>query len=436
MFFFLPRVSSTTALSAILSSLSSFLPYPHPIWSLLCIVRCPLSHAAERIVECSKEEVARGAKKEDSSKDWRVDACGAGTTTSGGRRDAEVGVMLYIEMQEGKIRMQRKKYVREHQATTACTLRLIEGCLPPNHGTQVTVYIDSWFCSYATAHALREHFQVDTIGCVKTAHKCFPLEASRWLLSKMERGEQCVFKLQEDEGAMWAVGWQDVHYKTYLATCGSSAPGTSASKKRQRANGRNYYIQVPRPSCVAEYASNMGAVDLHNRYRQGMLALHDSIKTVTWQTRFQNELFATCAVDAFLLAKYYLPKYRSYEGGNSALFYWLGNLLEQMKNKINENDYLLGATSAARETLVCAQIPIGKVKVQEGVQKGRFRAIQQRCRYCSIAERYEEKNRPDQKQGAIRTTYCCVIHKDVYMCKQGLRTCWQEHLAACKPATT
>ena len=85
---------------------------------------------------------------------------------------------------------------------------------------------------------------------------------------------------------------------------------------------------------------------------------------------------------------------------------------------------------------ICAQIPIGKVKVQEGVQKGRFRAIQQRCRYYSIAERYEEKNRPDQKQGAIRTTYCCVIHKDVYMCKQGLRTCWQEHLAACKPATT
>ena len=353
MFFFLPRVSSTTALSAILSSLSSFLPYPHPIWSLLCIVRCPLSHAAERIVECSKEEVARGAKKEDSSKDWRVDACGAGTTTSGGRRDAEVGVMLYIEMQEGKIRMQRKKYVREHQATTACTLRLIEGCLPPNHGTQVTVYIDSWFCSYATAHALREHFQVDTIGCAKTAHKCFPLEAPRWLLSTMERGEQCVFKLEDDE-AMWAVGWQDVHYKTYLATCGSSAPGTSASKKTQRANGRNYFIQVPRPSCVAEYASNMGAVDLHNRYRQGMLALHDNINTVTWQTRFQNELFATCAVDAFLLAKYYLPKYRSYEGGNSALFYWLGNLLEQMKININENDYLMGGDiGCTRNTCLC-----------------------------------------------------------------------------------
>ena len=122
----------------------------------------------------------------------------------------------------------------------------------------------------------------------------------------MERGEKCVFELEEEK--MWAVGWSDVHYKTYLATCGSSEPGQAASKKRQRSNGRNYYINIPRPACIAEYASNMGAVDLHNRYRQGMLRLDEDVKTVTWQTRLQNELFAVCAVDTFLLAKYHLPK--------------------------------------------------------------------------------------------------------------------------------
>jgi hypothetical protein len=76
---FLPR-----SLSTILSSLSSFLPGPHPIWSLLCVVLC--SHETERIVECRKEEDERGAKKEDSSKNWRVDACEAGIARSGGRR--------------------------------------------------------------------------------------------------------------------------------------------------------------------------------------------------------------------------------------------------------------------------------------------------------------------------------------------------------------
>ncbi len=40
--------------------------------------------------------------------------------------DGETGVMLFIEIQEGALRMARKKYERAHQATTACTLRLIE----------------------------------------------------------------------------------------------------------------------------------------------------------------------------------------------------------------------------------------------------------------------------------------------------------------------
>jgi hypothetical protein len=84
----------------------------------------------------------------------------------------------------------------------------------------VTAYIDAWFCGYATAAALASEFNTDVIGCVKTAHSKFPLEECRWILSNMERGEKCVFELEEDK--MWAVGWSDAHYKTYLATCGSS----------------------------------------------------------------------------------------------------------------------------------------------------------------------------------------------------------------------
>jgi hypothetical protein len=112
--------------------------------------------------------------------------------------------------------------------------------------------------------------------------------------------------------------------------------------------------------------------------------------------------------------------------------------------------YLLGSERpAARDKHVCIQIPIGKMrqtrlysdsyredKVVEGVQKGKFRPIHQRCRYCSLAERYKERHAPGKKRGAIRTIYCCVIHTDVFMCKQGVRTCWQEHLASCQPVTS
>jgi hypothetical protein len=133
--------------------------------------------------------------------------------------DGETGVMLFIEIQEGALRMARKKYERAHQATTACTLRLIEGCLgaPPSDDLQVTAYIDSWFCSYATAKALHDIFKVDVIGCVKTAHAKFPIEPARWILSTMERGQHLVFHLDEPDEQMSitrrtlppvAVAWQ------------------------------------------------------------------------------------------------------------------------------------------------------------------------------------------------------------------------------------
>jgi hypothetical protein len=61
---------------------------------------------------------------------------------------------------------------------------------------------------------------------------------------------------------------------------------------------------------MAEYTMSMGYVDSQhtsNRYRQGMLKSDEVVKTQTWRTRLQNEFFAMCTVDAFLLAKHFLP---------------------------------------------------------------------------------------------------------------------------------
>ena len=99
----------------------------------------------------------------------------------------------------------------------------------------------------------------------------------------MQWGESVVFKLEGEE--VWAIGWSDVHFKLYLATCGESGPGESARKKQQRVDGRNEYIEIPRPKIIAEYQGNMGNVDLHNRFRQGMLKLHQVWKASSWQHR-------------------------------------------------------------------------------------------------------------------------------------------------------
>jgi hypothetical protein len=176
------------------------------------------------------------------------------------------GVMLYLEIQEGKERMARLKYV-EDQATSACTVRILaalsigENSLAPDKKLQRVIFGDSWFKSGL-------HF----VGVIKTAQKGYPLEMCRWALVDQDRGEYVVFKLVDLEN-VWAIGWSDVHFKTFICTQGVSTLGQVADKKRQRVDGRNYTIQVYRPRVIEDYQKNVEYVDRHNRYRQIILGL-------------------------------------------------------------------------------------------------------------------------------------------------------------------
>ena len=86
--------------------------------------------------------------------------------------DALSGIMIGIELKEGKERNARKRWHSTHGATTSTTLRLTQ----PWHGSGRIVVGDSWFSSVKTAVQLRKrglHF----IGPVKTAHRKYPLAA-------------------------------------------------------------------------------------------------------------------------------------------------------------------------------------------------------------------------------------------------------------------
>ena len=92
--------------------------------------------------------------------------------------------------------------------------------------------------SVTTMSALEDEFSLHSIGSVKTAHRQFPAETLRWTINGTERGTNVVFKMPGTDA--WAIGWNDIHYKLYLATCGESGPGKPAGKQRQRADGRNF----------------------------------------------------------------------------------------------------------------------------------------------------------------------------------------------------
>ena len=121
-----------------------------------------------------------------------------------------------------------------------------------------------------------------------------------------------VFKAVE-ENNVWAVGWSDIHFKTYICTQGLSQLGEPAAKKRQRADGRNYEIQVDRPRVVEDYQKHMGFVDRHNRYRQNILGLATLWRTKKWQVRVILEIFGMSLVDSFLLARKFVPRWKNAE---------------------------------------------------------------------------------------------------------------------------
>ena len=113
--------------------------------------------------------------------------------------DGTSGVMMYIEVQEGKTRMMRLRFADEYPATVATTLRMVAAMglgeinLPEHDKLRRVVVGDSWFASRATAAALKDKFGVEFTGCVKTAHAGYPIEAMRWVLQSLERGQSCFF---------------------------------------------------------------------------------------------------------------------------------------------------------------------------------------------------------------------------------------------------
>ena len=176
--------------------------------------------------------------------------------------------------------MARKRFCQRYKATTACTLRLAAGAglkerdLRAEDKPARVLVGDSWFASYETAEALDKELGLGFIGNVKTAHRGFPLEQCRWDLSMTERGDHVVYK-HTNEGDLdaFTVGWNDHHFKTFIATSGTTDEGSQAKRKRQNDLGQTRYKLVKRPKVIEDYYSACGQIDQHNNHRQGGMKL-------------------------------------------------------------------------------------------------------------------------------------------------------------------
>jgi hypothetical protein len=98
--------------------------------------------------------------------------------------------------------------------------------------------------------------------------------------------------------------WNDNKRKLIVGTCGTTLEGSPHSKKRWRVNNtgeiETYYKQVKRPKIVELYFSGAPAVDIHNHYRQGGLALEQSIQTRTWWVRVFCTILGIIETDTYV----------------------------------------------------------------------------------------------------------------------------------------
>jgi hypothetical protein len=244
--------------------------------------------------------------------------------------DGETGLLLRLEIQEGKEPMKHKEFqqarrntgpegsasddTRSYPFSTAVTLRLSK----PWFGTKRTVVGDSAFASVETLLALRRH-DLHFMGCVKTAHTGFCKGfLQEWAAStpRPDRGSHlcCVSPYVENgrNQQMLAVGWLDKKLKTFVSSRGTTLEGTPSKRPRHKivVNEAGQLVssrivkEVKRPRVVEDLYKYFSAIDVHNHYRQGSLRIEDNWKTKTWTTRVFSTIIGMIATNAYLAYRY------------------------------------------------------------------------------------------------------------------------------------
>jgi hypothetical protein len=227
--------------------------------------------------------------------------------------DAESGVIMRLEIAEGKDAERAKEYAGDFGHGTAVTLRLTK----PWHGSGRLVVADSAFASVKTAVRMRKvgmHF----IGMVKTAHSKYPkkyFDAMKRELGVLERGDMRSLTATVDGEDIAAHCWFDNKPKQFVATCGTTIVGEPHSKKRWRNNedgtSTSFTKDVKRQCVAADYFDAAAVIDIDNHYRQGGLSLEESWGTTRWDHRVAATIIGMCEVDAFLA-------YSRFEGEDAA----------------------------------------------------------------------------------------------------------------------
>jgi hypothetical protein len=257
--------------------------------------------------------------------------------------DGETNIILRLEIQEGALVAGTKEFeTAPHNLPFHCAvvLRLANPWLRSGR----VIKGDSAFTSVKTAIEVLKrgcHYQ----GPLKSCYSGFPKEHfEEWGRTTPERGAHTVVTANvtvnegENEKVLLGIGWcaKKKMTKTFISTFGSSFDGDphvvlrSARQMNEETRiWETVHQERPtnRPSVVADIFKNINSIDLHDRYRQGYLALENSWGTHVWWHRLFATLLGMDATDAYMAYSYDFDRYAIHEDGEKMSFFqFLGKL--------------------------------------------------------------------------------------------------------------
>ena len=264
------------------------------------------------------------------------------------------GVLIWFEVYEGKAAMAKKAFNDRFPKSIALTLRMLKpffgsvstvqgprSCFsPPPPATlcllsdvfvlfasQGRVLIaDSWFGSVACALALFQN-AIFSIMNVKTAHKGYPKDEllaevgeikgntpEAKALRAEKRGKHAAFRQEfsvpgNRKVTVVAAGHNKKVPLLLVGTHSSLVEGKTHTKvwHTNMPDGTTQYFkkETKQPEMHQLYRDNMNHVDLHNKLRQGVVAMADVWQTTSWVERHFAEGLGLWEVNVYKALQYF-----------------------------------------------------------------------------------------------------------------------------------
>ena len=237
--------------------------------------------------------------------------------------------------------MRKLKFTSEAGSVTAATtLRLIEGSENQalGGGDRYIVCADSWFGSVQMVEALKclwsqpkipvpsdprnyslevdkakgnNHNSPEVVCSIKTNSGFFPHDELVQEMKEYPSGSYLVLgcTAPATNVELRAIGYKYNATKVLLflmsKNAGSTVPGRPYVARFPDEHGNIRERRVPRPSCLLKYFGCSNVIDVHNQYRQNLLALEEHWKTPNPWFRLMTTVIGMTVVDCFLGAKHH-----------------------------------------------------------------------------------------------------------------------------------